>query len=205
MEYTKEQTIELVEITATLMLRAGIPVRDTWKGYQGENVDDEAFNKGKAVNTRLFKIVETTSGGARIGGHNRRELTGFKSIAYDSYKAYIPARLSHLKHPVIHEIVHFLQHTMTLDDRYIESDGDNYEAYVGQDCEIQAHFVQLLYISEYELELKEPGDRIDFRVYLEAAFQDPAERFNCIKFAHKLDVFRTQRYNELLFSITGIR
>lgn len=53
-------------------------------------------------------------------------------------------------HPIVHECVHFLQHTTCeAEKNYICFNGSNYLEYVRQRCEYEAHVVQIVYIFKY--------------------------------------------------------
>jgi hypothetical protein len=95
--------------------KAGIPVRDTWNGFKGENLDDGISNNGHSGGQRLFGVVDKKDGKTEVNRYQLYEIQVFKSIAYDNYKLHIPKRYKDEMHPVVHETVHFLQQ-MTLDE-----------------------------------------------------------------------------------------
>lgn len=186
MNYSEEDKKELLSVVKSLMMRANIEVRDTWKGYNGENFDDAIQNNGESGGPRLFDIISCQEGKARVEGHSIYNINGFKSAAYDNFKVHIPQRLLNSKHPIIHECVHFLQHnTEEIDKQYIplkSHSEEDYRTYIQQRCETEAHFVQIMYIIEYENDeislddlniakskltecLENPDLRVDFIIY----------------------------------------
>lgn len=124
-----------------------IPVRDTYS--EATNLDDFYSNGNQYNGPRLLRIdwVET-SGYPEMAG-KVYNVPHRKSCAYDAYSIRMPNRYkdSGRDDPIIHELTHFLQHnTIAEDSRYIAYDGTNYEAYLLQRVELEAHAVQLLYI-----------------------------------------------------------
>jgi hypothetical protein len=52
------------------------------------------------------------------------------------------------------QLVHYLQvNNDELEDKYLKFDGTNYFQYVSQKIEMEAHFIQLLYIARCEFQL----------------------------------------------------
>lgn len=155
MDFKISELIELIQITENLMLEYGIPIRDTWKGFEGFNYDDFYSNGNSYGKKKLIKITVKENGFAGIKA-KKYHIPNFNNIAYDSYEICVPQRLVGFNHPIIHEIVHFLQaNTMEEDKNYIEYTGKDilqYLQYLGQRTELEAHFIQLLYIDRYELE-----------------------------------------------------
>ncbi len=149
----ESKKIEFLNIVESLMMESKIEIRDTWKGWSGFNYDDFYTNGNSYGGPKLFDIIIKKNGRSDIRANKVYTIPGFKSAAYDDYKVRIPKRLLALKHPIIHEIVHFLQHnTVELDKNYIDFDETNYKEYVSQRAELEAHFIQILYIEKFELE-----------------------------------------------------
>lgn len=148
------QVQELINIVESLMIEFEIPIRDTWNGYDGYNYDDFYSNGNVYNGKRFLKVMYKENGTADVAGKKVYTIPGFKSAAYDSFEIRIPNRLCHLKHVVIHELVHFLQ-TNTVDEekQYINFNGNNYLNYIAQRTELEAHFIQLIYIYRFELDL----------------------------------------------------
>jgi iron uptake system EfeUOB component EfeO/EfeM len=134
------------------MRESNIEIRDTWKGWTGYNNDDYFANGNLYGGIKHFDIILKENGRADVAGRIYT-IPNFNSCAYNEYKIRIPKRLAGLKHPIVHEITHFLQHnTSEKDKEYIDYNENNYEEYVNQRSELEAHFVQILFISKYELE-----------------------------------------------------
>jgi hypothetical protein len=147
--------IDLIRITEEFMLEANIPFRDTWLGVNGNNLDDLYIN-GKLGGQRHIKVIQKEDGISQIGAFKKYQIPNYNCVAYDSFLISIPKRLYGLRHPIIHEIVHFLQYnTYEQDNKYIPYNGNNFFIYVSQREEIEAYYVQLLYIEKHELELLE--------------------------------------------------
>lgn len=145
--------IEFLSIVENLMTESNIEIRDTWKGWSSFNYDDFYTNGNSYGGTKLFDIIIKENGRSDIGANKVYTIPNFKSAGYDNFQVRIPKRLLALKHPIIHEIVHFLQHnTVELDENYVVFDETNYKEYVSQRAELEAHFIQILYIEKFELE-----------------------------------------------------
>lgn len=132
-----------------LMEELRVPVRDTYS--ESHNFDD-FFTNGKRCNgPRLLKIewVETTTTGFPEVKSKLYPIEQHASVAYDAYSIVMPNRYLETGRddPIIHELVHFLQHNTTDEDsRYIKFNGRNYSEYLAQRLELEAHAVQVLYI-----------------------------------------------------------
>lgn len=139
-----------VIITLDYMTRFGFQVRDTFA--ESLNLDDQITN-GHPNGPRLARIeIADTFGFAAMSGKFYK-IKGFQSIAYDAYVITIPQRLVNdgRDDPIIHECVHFLQHsTYELERAYVdyEIQANNYLEYVSQRSEFEAHLVQIAYILE---------------------------------------------------------
>jgi len=191
MKYTPEQKKALFDTVESLMRKAGILIRDTWNGYDGENLDDGFENNGQSGGVKLVDIIKIKDGKAAAHGVPYM-VDGYNSVAYDSFKIYIPERLAYKMHPVIHESVHFLQHnTLELDKNYVEQkseDIEDYRAYIEQRAELEAHFVQLLYIDEHELALTNKEIKREFKKRLQEALIDSTKRVEFILYAKCIGV-----------------
>ncbi|WP_179019402.1 hypothetical protein [Winogradskyella forsetii] len=148
----ESEKIKLLNLTENLMTESKIEIRDTWKGWEDFNYDDFYSNGNAHKNPKLFDIIIKENGHSETSANKSYSIPNFKSLAYDNFKISIPKRLTNLEHPIIHEIIHFLQHsTAESEKNYIAYNGTNYEVYVNQRTELEAHFVQLLYIEKFEL------------------------------------------------------
>lgn len=137
----------MVSVVERIMHRLSIPLRDTWKGIDGYNLDD-FFANGRYGGQRLFTINRGTGEQAQVAGGKIYTCPGFRSAAWDSYRIDIPDRLSSRADAAVHEVVHFLQHTTTQEDgMYVKFDGTNYLEYIHQRVELEAHMVQLFFLS----------------------------------------------------------
>ncbi|MBX9431636.1 hypothetical protein KY487_20510 [Ralstonia pseudosolanacearum] len=130
------------------MAELRIPARDTF--HETHNLDDYYSNGNRYDGPRLLKIqwVDTV-GFPEMKASKIYHAPSHASAAYDSYSILMPHRYrdSGRDDPIVHELVHFLQHnTVDEDSRYIRFDGTNYNAYLEQRVELEAHSVQVLYI-----------------------------------------------------------
>ncbi|NVD74549.1 hypothetical protein D0T25_30160 [Duganella sp. BJB488] len=134
--------------TLALMSELGIRVRDTYS--ETDNFDDYYSNGNTYGGRRLFTIGwEDTSGYANVGAKKNYSIPGRQSVAWDAYRITIPERFraQGRDDPIIHECVHFLQHTTAEEEsKYVQFDGNNYLAYLTQRVELEAHLVQVQYI-----------------------------------------------------------
>lgn len=134
--------------TLSLMAELRIPARDTF--HETHNLDDYYSNGNRYDGPRLLKIQWVdTMGFPEMRANKIYHAPPRASAAYDAYSILMPHRYrdSGRDDPIIHELVHFLQHnTVDEDSRYIRFDGSNYNAYLEQRVELEAHSVQALYI-----------------------------------------------------------
>ena len=141
-------TKAFLDKTIELMSEFGIPVRDTF--LADRNLDDFYSNGNRFDGQRLFDVEwAVTDGFPQAKPKKKYEIDGFQSVAYDSYKIVMPVRYkaNGRDDPIIHECVHFLQcNTMNEDNNYIQFTGDNYNQYISQRVELEAHLVQIAYI-----------------------------------------------------------
>lgn len=178
------QAKHMLLIVENLMGIAEFAIRDTWKGVDGYNYDDY-FGNNSYNGPKQLKVILKEDGVTDTEGKTY-VISGFKSLAYDSYKIRIPRRLIGIQHNIIHEIVHFLQENHAQDEsNYILFKGNNYKEYVSQRTEFEAHYIQLLYIEKYELEkLKlENNILIQFQEKNKESLKNKASRLDLIFFA----------------------
>lgn len=187
MKYTIEQKRDIFKTVEELMKKAKIEIRDTWNGFDGENYDDLIMNNYRTDGPKSIDFIKKADGLACFTPKGKNELSGFKSIAYEDSTIYIPERLANKTHPLVHEIVHFLQHTtLKLDDlwRGLKSQTkEDFTKFVSQRSELEAHFIQLLYIDKYELNLDDENLKENFKEKLASALNNPEERIELIVFA----------------------
>lgn len=186
MKYTAEEKNELFNEVAELMKIANIELRDTWDGYTGENYDDLEKNEGRSDGPKSIEIIQVEDGNARLET-KRYQLDVFNSLSYEDSKILIPKRLANKVHPIVHEVVHFLQHnTIELDDSYkcLKSETkEDFKKFVDQPSEQEAHFVQLLYINKYELNIQDEKLTSEFKQRLDDALKDKTKRTDLIVYA----------------------
>jgi hypothetical protein len=152
--------------TAALMKDFHIRIRDTY--IVSSNLDDFYINGDRLDGPRHVKIewVET-DGFSEVKAKKIYGLQGYSSAAYDTYRIVVPNRYQRIGRddPIIHECVHFLQHT-TVDEeqRYVKFTGQNHAEYLGQRVELEAHIIQLAYIfaerSEYRDRILTTEDKV---------------------------------------------
>jgi hypothetical protein len=139
--------------TLELMKALGLHIRDTFD--VSHNLDDYYSNGDRFCGPRLLKIEWNDSAVTATASANKKyEIPGRQAIAYDAYKIVVPTRFQTAERddPVVHECVHFLQHTTTTEDSsYIPATNQPlaaYLAYISQRVELEAHLVQIAYISK---------------------------------------------------------
>jgi hypothetical protein len=191
MKCTPERKKMLFDTVEALMKKASIEIRDTWDGYEGENYDDIITNLGRTDGPKLVDIIKVKDGLARLETENYT-LPGFNSLAYERAKILIPLRLINKIHPIIHEAVHFLQHnTEALDNAWVglkSQTREDFKDFVEQRVELEAHFVQLLYIDEYELDLPDEVIKTEFKKQLLEALGDTTKRVDLIVYAKEIGI-----------------
>lgn len=143
---------KLLRITQKLMKKYDVKIRDTYKGLYGDNLDDYLVNNRRYFRKRHLKIkyenISYTSMEGRI-----YYVPYYRSAAYDECTIIIPNRLKQKNNPIVHELVHFLQHnTMEQSKKYIKYKGNNFDEYVMQRIEKEAAYIQIKYIYTYELD-----------------------------------------------------
>jgi hypothetical protein len=190
--YTPNQTAVILGEVEQLMRTANIPVRDTWKGWSGENFDDASYNNGHSGGPRLFNVVFLPrSFSPQIHFELMYSVPGHLSFAYDKFNILIPDYYQERRDIIAHECVHFLQHnTLELQQQYIVNiDGDyNYAQYVEQRCELEAHFVQLLYLSLSGIEINDPVIRFVFLAGIQECLVKPEKRRGLILYAKEMGI-----------------
>lgn len=145
---------EILQTTLELMQESNINIRDTWFGYHNaKNLDDFYLNGNKYHGPKSIRITLKDDGYTDINANKIYCIPGYKCAAYDNYEIRVPKRLSGLVHPIIHEAVHFLQENTTDSDKsYIKFTGNNFNEYLNQRSELEAHFIQLKYIYKNEMD-----------------------------------------------------
>jgi len=169
------------------MKKASIPLRDSWFGFEGKNYDNLDINKRDLDAAKVFEVEIIRDGKMEILCE-LEEYSIFSSAVYKWVKFLIPLRLSRTTNPLIHEIVHVLQHNnIALDQSYIQhiKHPDNYIAYISQRSETEAHFVQLMYIRQYEFPIHLEHIRREFEQLMDEALVAPAKRVGLIFYANE--------------------
>ena len=137
--------------TIALMNKWDIPIRDTWK--PDLNLDDYYINGYTFDGPRHFEILLNQKvKRPQMDAERAYSVPGYESKAYNAYKILIPDYYTNSDRTdhIIHECVHFLQHTTSEEEkRYIDFDGTNYGKYISQRAEYEAHIVQIDYIITY--------------------------------------------------------
>lgn len=182
---TPEQTKDLIEQTEKLMRELGIPIRDTWTGFHGENQDDLQTN-GNLNGPRLVNIEIIPDGKPHALGGPVYQVNGFTSQAHDKFSIRIPQKHVDHRHVYIHELVHFLQRTNEeLGETYKELESrsyQHYQDYVNQRSEREAHFVQLNYIMRNEQHLVPDENKEEFIAMINrTTLNDPDFSIDCIE------------------------
>lgn len=138
--------------TLVIMTNLDFRVRDTFS--MQHNLDDFYANGKKYDGPRRFQIQWIdTNGFCQCGANLCYKIPGLSSISYDGYRIRVASRYKSQGRddPIVHECVHFLQHiTYQEETNYVEFAGTNYEEYVCQRSEFEAHIVQIAYIFDAE-------------------------------------------------------
>lgn len=167
----------LLYLTEKLMKEANIPIRDTWKGFEQEDV--------------TIKLVPGND--ACLFEKEREVLDGFESLSYKNPTITIAEQQASKLNPLIHEAVHFLQHnTETMDDAYFAVQGytlPHFKKFLSQREETEAHYIQMLFISRHEIKAIKLRDQEQFRKRMLKALHHPAMRADMIFWAVKNGVF----------------
>ncbi len=125
----------------------GFETRDTFSLER--NFDDYYANNNSFNGPRHFAVVWIQNGYPGVSAERWYPINGFDSVAYNEYKIEMPERYRTLAREdvIYHETTHFLQkNTIECERNYIRFDGTNYEEYISQRCEYEAHLVQIKYI-----------------------------------------------------------
>jgi hypothetical protein len=143
------QILEAISIASDLMRSFNIQHRDTYD--PAYNWDDFWFNNGYGKERQIQVCWSQTATKALVKTKLYDEVQGKSSVAYDRYLVLIPIRYLNMDRfdVLIHECVHFLQvNTRQDDNSYIDylDDNSNYEEYIKQRCELEAHIVQVDFI-----------------------------------------------------------
>lgn len=145
----------LINLTEDLMRRNDILIRDTWDSYDGKNFDDYFVNGNSFHLKKHISIILKEDGYTEVKSERCYPVLNFKHSAYDCFQIMVPKRIYPLKHPIIHELVHFLQeNNKEQDESYINYNGSNPKEYLSQRCELEAFFVQIKFICE-QVEIKD--------------------------------------------------
>ena len=150
LEGVSKENKGLLETTLYLMAELNIRTRDTFR--KNQNLDDFYSNGNVYNGHRRFEIKFDDKVPYAIGGAKKAyEIPGLVSIAWDSYIIRVPSRLAPRIDPIIHECVHFLQHSTLEEERkYPRSPTTTPLEYIRQRTELEAHLVQILYIIKYD-------------------------------------------------------
>lgn len=173
----------------TLMTKAGIAIRDTWKGFDGDNIDDLKANNMQSCGPRSIRFIKADD--THTAGFTNKEnldlrAHSYQSCAFEDNYILLPERATKMMHPLVHEVVHFLQHVAPDGEIYqaMKSTSDeHYLEYVSQRYEQEAHFVQLLYIGTYELDIRDEAIKKEFLEKLDEALVDFSKRVDLIIYA----------------------
>lgn len=189
---TPEKIKMMLSITERLMKKANIEIRDTWDGYEGENYDNLITNKGRTDGQKIFDVRLVRDGVPRLVTEPYTLEGHKKSLGYEVVKLLIPIRRANDVDAAIHEIVHFLQHTTekTNADYFNmkQQDVEGYKEYVDQRVEQEAHFVQLLYIEEFDEEKIYEEYKAELKALLKTGLADTRVRTDLIVFAKSIGV-----------------
>ncbi len=143
-------TSKTIPVTESIMWRLAIPIRDTWRGLKGDNLDDFHANGGRYYGSRLFAISFRASQLQAEHKGKKYSIPDFVSLAWDNCHVCVPERLRGRDDVLVHETTHFLQHITSEEDTvYLKYDPvrPNYMAYLTQRCEMEAHQTQLFYVA----------------------------------------------------------
>jgi hypothetical protein len=148
------RTKELTRITENLMKEKQITIRDTWTGFDGYNYDDFYINNNCFGGPRHFRIEFKKNGYTELKGGKAYSIKGYRHAAYDNFYIIVPDKYQQISHPIIHECVHYLQvSTLESGYNYVEFTGNNPYEYLTQKSELEAHYIQLMYILRFEKQL----------------------------------------------------
>ncbi len=138
-----------IEQTEQIMNRLGIPFRDTWNGWGNHNLDDYYTNGGYGGPVQFCIELDANVKYCQVAANKRYSVPDYKHLAYDGYRIQVPSRMQDRADVIIHETAHFLQViTSEEESNYVDYDGSNYEQYISQRTELEAHVVQLCYMSD---------------------------------------------------------
>lgn len=187
-----------LDVTFSLMEYLGIEIRDT---FSKSNIYDHHWANGGIYNgQRQIRLYWTdsytiaTSGGKKYDVPNQ----GLTSQAWDLFWATIPPiyRDQQRNDPIVHECVHFLQHSTAADEsNYIQGGLSGSVQYRHQRLEREAHLVQVAYL------IKHAGTYVDARVSVDErkSIKDKLDLYLSDKTATAaIDVIDTARHHKLI-------
>lgn len=151
---------EIAEKTIKILLEKKIQIRDTIFPYYVKmnrhvNVDNFYKNGRKYNYDDPFKSDVVYDENLMFGGisgakgYKAYQVANCKSIAFDLSPIVLHPRYfgNNGSHVIAHELVHKLQHvTMQEENQYINFNGKNWNEYISQRTELEAHYVQCIYI-----------------------------------------------------------
>jgi len=149
--------------TLKLMLKKGIKIRDTLFPYsQGDrkyvNLDNYYINGKKYKIDDPFKVDIIWNSSSKFGGKSGAKglkvysVPQLKSLALDISPIIIHPRYSAFygNHVIAHELVHKFQHLTHAEEKnYIEFNRSNWLEYMSQRVELEAHFIQCIYLFRF--------------------------------------------------------
>ena len=133
-------SLEYLKTTAKLMAELRIAVRDT---FSFDSVAEPGIGQLNIEWIETDGFTEMKSKYCKVPGR--------KSMGYESANIRVPARFRECGRDdvIVHECVHFLQHNTLEEDRqYIQFSGPNYVNYLSQRVELEAHLIQVAYLSK---------------------------------------------------------
>ena len=145
------------------MLEKKIQIRDSLFPFsehhkQYVNIDNFYKNGKKYEVDDPFEVEIIWDEMTRFGGESGKKgekvyvVPGCKSVARDLGHIAIHPRYSknNGSHVIAHELVHTFQHnTIQEEDEYLHYNGTNWIEYISQRVELEAHYVQCIYMFRY--------------------------------------------------------
>lgn len=138
-----------LDIAKSLMSELHIQIRDT---YSDNYNWDDFYANGRMYNgpRRLTIVWDDSVPFAALTGGTLYQIENFNSVAWDNRTIRVPTRFQNGERDdaLVHECVHFLQHTTKAEERSyisINKEQTNWLFYFGQRVELEAHLVQVAY------------------------------------------------------------